>query len=134
MYSHYSEAPFDKERWPNFSPKELSCPHCGEYYHDERFLDAIQSVRTWLGRILRLNSAHRCWLYNSSKRIGGAPLSMHKQIAGDIDTSGHDIVTLKTYCRAAGFTGFGHYKTFLHVDMGRPRWWASKEGKKVWNL
>ncbi|MCK5127657.1 MAG: hypothetical protein KAR42_15475 [candidate division Zixibacteria bacterium] len=134
IYSHYSEAPWDKERWPNFSPKELACPHCGEYYHNTAFLDAIQYVRTKAGKPIRLNSAHRCWLYNASKHIGGAPMSEHKKIAGDISLDGHDRFKLKELCKEAGFTGFGHYATFLHTDMGRPRWWTSKAGRQLWNL
>ena len=36
-------------RWPHFTPVELACKchkHCkGEYFHDPRFLDALESVR-----------------------------------------------------------------------------------------
>jgi hypothetical protein len=132
IYAHYSSPPWDKARWPNFSAKELACPHCGEYYHDTRMLDAIQAVRSSLGKPLRINSAHRCALHNA--RVGGAPLSQHKKIAFDISLHGHDREALKAACREAGFTGFGHYGTFLHVDMGRPRWWASTAGRRLWNL
>lgn len=134
LYDHYSDAPWDEDRWPNFSAAELACPHCDEYYHSILFLDAIQFVRTKTGKPVRLNSAHRCWFYNASKRIGGAPLSEHKKIAGDIDLEGHDRIGLRDACIEAGFTGFGYYGTFLHVDMGRPRWWASKAGRQLWKL
>ena len=134
LYAHYSEAPWDSARWKNFTVKELACPHCGEYYHSIAANDAIQQVRDMTGCVIRLNSTHRCWFYNASKRIGGAPLSEHKKIAFDIRLAGHDRDKLKAACQEAGFTGFGHYGTFLHVDMGRPRWWISIAGRKLWNF
>mgnify|MGYP003667875523 CR=1 FL=1 len=45
--------------------------------------------------------------------------------------------TVSNVCRCAvhnaiavGFKGFGYYQTFLHVDLGRPRFWGQKE---LWN-
>lgn len=44
-------------RWPNFSPSELSCRHCGEYHHDEAALDALQRARSCTGKPFVINSA-----------------------------------------------------------------------------
>ena len=30
-YEHFSQAPWQEDRWPNFKAVELACPHCGEY-------------------------------------------------------------------------------------------------------
>jgi len=61
-------------------------------------------------------------------------LSEHKKIAVDISLKGHDRIELRDACIEAGFMGIGYYGTFLHVDMGRHRWWASKAGRQLWNL
>jgi len=37
--------------------------------------------------------------------------------------------------RAAAFTGFGYYNTFIHLDMGRPRfWYGSEKAKREWQI
>lgn len=130
---HYSQAQWDPTRWPNFSPRELSCPHCGEYYHWPGFVDRLQWVRTRLDKPLRINSAHRCVRHNLA--VGGAPLSQHKKLAVDLSLGAHNRLEVAAICKAAGFTGFGYYQTFLHVDMGRRRfWWGGKYSKKVWRI
>ena len=122
---------WDEARWPNFSRAELSCRHCGEYIHDIDFLDALQAVRDHMHRSMRILSAHRCALHNA--RVGGAPLSQHLGMAVDVALSTHDRRDLVARCREAGFTGFGYYTTFIHLDMGRPRfWYGSEKAKKAW--
>ena len=124
-------AEWDNGRWPNFSRAELSCRHCGEYVHDIRFLDGLQALRTQLGRPVRILSAHRCALHNAA--VGGAPLSQHLGMAADIAIRPHNKRQLLTAARTAGFTGFGYYSTFLHLDMGRARfWYGSQKAKQTW--
>ena len=128
---HHSQAEWDHGRWPNFTPQELACRHCGELYFDPAAFDALQTVRLILGRPLRIFSGHRCIIHNAN--VGGAPLSEHKRIAFDISTAGHDRQMLIAACRQAGFTGFGGYTTFLHVDLGRPRrWYGNATGRQLW--
>lgn len=117
-FDHYSHAEYlwDKERWPNFTLEELSCPHCGEYAHDADFLDRLQRVRDNVGPI-NLNSAHRCRRHNAN--VGGALNSQHKQLAVDITLRGQDPKALRAAAVEAGFRGYGMYNTFLHLDMGR---------------
>lgn len=116
----------------NFSYSELACPCCGELpldtYNDTLVL---QKARDIMGCPLHLNSAHRCWLKNVL--VGGAPLSMHKHIAFDISLAKLDRHKLVKACIEAGFTGFGYYRTFLHVDCGRPRYWYGKNARSLWN-
>ncbi|MGH1371147.1 MAG: D-Ala-D-Ala carboxypeptidase family metallohydrolase [Cellvibrionaceae bacterium] len=131
LYEHYSEYPESHWRWENFSPVELACPCCGEYYHDEESLNRIQLARTGSGKAFKINSAHRCWLNNI--RVGGAPLSQHKRIAFDISLFGHEPNELLRSCKEAGFTTFGFYRSFLHTDIRPNRIWYGKGARQQWN-
>lgn len=133
IYNHYSEVPWDKNRWPNFSPNEknIYCPCCGEFYLDENSFDTLQRLRDIVNKPIKINSGHRCFLYNYL--VGGVPRSMHKKIAFDISLKGHNKKLLLEAAKKAGFNGFGFYVTFIHLDLGRPRRWASKGGLAIWN-
>ncbi len=136
LFAHHSDVPWDAARWPNFTARALacSCRECGgEYWHDPRFIDALQMARTEVGFPLRINSGHRCALHNA--RVGGAPLSAHKTIAADISIRGltpPQRARLLAACQQAGFKGFGFYTTWLHVDMARPRQWFVGQGRALW--
>lgn len=121
-----------RSRWPNFSAsREIACHHCGEIYIHPQALDALQWARRAIGKPLVINSAHRCRWWNAL--IGGRPLSQHLKLAFDISLKGHDKAELLDVLRQAGFRGFGYYQTFIHVDMGRPRFWfGSKKAKEIW--
>lgn len=129
---------WDHARWPHFTSFELACKcnrYCfREYWHDPDFLDRLQALRFAMNRPLRINSAHRCDLHNAA--VGGAALSMHKTIAADISIRGYDADRRKrllAQARRIGFTGFGFYRTFLHLDLGRPRhWFMGQGGRKTW--
>lgn len=123
-------------RWPHFSIGELAC-RCGgrfcdgEYWHDPVFLDGLEAVRAAIGRPLVITSGHRCAGWNGA--VGGAPLSMHKQIAADIALAGHDRFALLGAAEAAGFTGLGLAKSFLHLDRrARPARWFYPGSKALW--
>lgn len=122
---------WDKKRWPNFSASEFACRHCGEYIHDPVFLDTMQALRHEAGP-LHILSGHRCAIHNA--KVGGAPLSQHLSIAADISLKNHlDRKRLAQVARDVGFTGFGYYQTFLHVDLGRARHWDSGDiARKLW--
>ena len=133
LYEHYSQAPWEESRWPNFSPAEMACRHCGEYYHFIWMLDAIQTVRRDLNRPVNINSAHRCPLHNASAAINGSALSQHKvSIAFDISIGGHTPLRLYQALRSAGFDTFGAYGSFIHVDARKGRRWATPAGRKIW--
>jgi hypothetical protein len=131
IYRHWKQAPWDKDRWPNFEPWEFACRHCGEYYHDPATLDTLQSARTSAGVPFRINSGHRCWRHNAA--VGGAPLSMHKKLAIDIAVTNVNKSVILRAMRDAGFTTFGFYGTFLHSDKRKGRRWATNAGRKTWN-
>ena len=117
--------------WPDFTKAEMSCRHCGELFIWPEFMERLQTARNEVGRAFHILSAHRCSLHNA--RIGGAPLSQHLRLAADISLRGHDKRALLMACRRAGFTGFGFYSTFLHIDLGRPRhWFGGQKAKDLW--
>lgn len=132
IYTHYKYVPWDDARWPNFYPGEkfLHCRCCGSFYFNPNSLDALQAARNRIGKPFRINSGHRCPAHNS--KVSGAKKSAHLKIAFDISTEGHDRVALFNALKGAGFTGFGFYRNFIHVDMGRERKWYGEGGYRIW--
>lgn len=123
-------------RWAHFSVAELACRcagrYCaGEYWHDPDFLDGLEALRAKVRAPLIINSGHRCAGWNA--RVGGAPLSRHKQIAADIRLAGHDRFALLAAAERAGFTGFGLGRAFLHIDRrARPARWSYPGSEVSW--
>lgn len=106
-------------RWPHFRPDELAC-QCGgrgcrgAYWHDADFLDALEALRKEMGRPLRINSGHRCAIWNAV--VGGVPNSQHRRIAVDIAFQKHDRRAMVEAAERLCFTGIGIAKSFLHLD------------------
>ena len=118
-------------QWPNFTRSEMSCRHCGEYYHDVDFMHKLQSARTLIDKPFQIVSAHRCARHNAL--VGGRPKSEHLKMAVDISLTGHNRTELRRVLKDVGFTGFGYAQTFIHVDMGRRRhWFYGPESRKLW--
>ena len=123
-------------KWDNFSPKELACgkgecEHCdGEYWHDPYALDMLQKARDIAGKAFTINSARRC--EGRNRAVGGSLKSMHKeQIAFDISLRNHSKDDLLFALYEAGFTTFGLYNNFIHVDTRPWRLWISGN-KREW--
>tara|TARA_R110000737_G_C14539843_1_gene478838 strand:- start:659 stop:1069 length:411 start_codon:yes stop_codon:yes gene_type:complete len=131
IYEHYSLAPWSEERWPNFSAKELACSRTGEFYMWPMVIDFLQRTRADLNRPLHINSAHRSVFHNNL--CGGAVRSQHLKLAFDISLHGLEPGNLLGAAKAAKFSSFGFYGTFLHCDTRPGRRWFSKEGKKRWS-
>lgn len=134
LYKHWSDFDMSEWEWPNFTPEELSCKHCGEYYHDPDSLNKLQKARSLKGKPFIINSARRCEYYNDVV-VKGSANSIHKRwIAFDISLSGHNKKELMKCLFDAGFTTFGMYNTFIHVDTRDYRRWYSVTGviKKEW--
>ena len=132
FYSKPTDVEWSHTRWPNFSAREIACKHCGEVYLDIYAMDMIQSLRRQLGKIIILNSAHRCALHNV--QVGGAPRSQHKKLAFDVSLKNHNRQELKAAAKLLGFTGFGYAQTFLHLDT-RPRpaeWFYGEKSRQLW--
>lgn len=119
IYRTFRDMPRAGWRWPHFTPEDLACKcrdeGCrGEYFHDPGFLDALEALRAQVRPRLRINSAHRCAFRNAV--AGGAPGSEHRRLAVDISLSGQDRERLIAAAEAAGFTGIGMGRGFLHLD------------------
>lgn len=105
--------------WPySFKREEVACRCCGELVEDEDALQALDRLHDMLPRI-KINCGYRCPIHNA--KVGGAPLSQHKLgKAFDLSLRGpYSREEVVAAAQAAGFKGFGHYKTFVHVDMSR---------------
>ena len=123
IYQHYDD--FDAEwKWDNFSPEELSCNHCGQYYHDPYSLDLIQAARNNIKKPFHINSAHRCNAHNAA--VGGRPASKHLKIAFDIRVNGLDPNELYSKLDRLYPTtcGIGVYSWGVHIDFrkNKARW------------
>lgn len=97
----------------NFDTSEFTCPHCGALRGPTQALvDALQRLRTEVGRPLAIVSGYRCETYN--KRVGGIWLSRHRVCdAADIP-GGYATVD---QVRRAGFHGVGiRSGRVIHVD------------------
>lgn len=133
IYEHWSDYPKqDNWFWKNFSPRELACPCCGEYYHDIITLNYIQNARDILGSPITVNSAHRCRKHN--RKVGGALNSQHLKIAIDVSIRNRDRYKVLSALKEAGFTSFGYYNTFIHTDTRPGRRWYGKGAKKSWTF
>ncbi len=127
IMAHHSD-PKPEWPWPNFTPKELASKGNGEVRVNIVALNMLQALRTAWGKPLHLNSVYRNPAYN--KKVGGAKRSLHLLgMAFDVSTAGwtkqekHDF---KELAHEIGFTGFGGYNSFIHIDIGRKRKWGQK--------
>ena len=128
-YEHWSQVPRSQNAWPwqYWTPQEIACKDTGAVLVVPEFLNALDVVRGVIGCPLYLLSAFRSPYHNAV--VGGAAQSRHLfGDAGDLIVIGLDKFRLENIARQAGFTGFGYYKTFLHIDLGRKRFW----GKEKW--
>jgi uncharacterized protein YcbK (DUF882 family) len=109
--------------WPDFAYREIACKHCGNAVIVKEAMDKLQLLRDMMAQPLKINSAYRCYVHN--KNVGGSDASKHLGgEAFDISTNGVDSNKLRACAETVGFTGFGTYATFLHVDIGPPREWT----------
>ena len=124
LYSHYTQV--SHEAWPCkwFKPKEIACKGDGSILIDTEALIRLDILRSLMGKPLIINSGYRSPQHN--KNVGGSPNSKHKLgRAFDISINNLDKEKLYETAKKVGFTGFGKYDTFLHVDTARPREWGS---------
>ena len=123
-FAHYDEVPAGSWAWPHFQPREVACHGSASLLISTPALDTLERMRVAVGRPMILLSAYRSEAHNAI--VGGAALSEHLLgHAFDIELRGHDRSRLTFEAAQAGFTGFGYYGSFLHVDTGRRRSWGS---------
>lgn len=116
LYPHYLD--FQGE-WPfrNFTPAEVACKHCDEFYYDFRAMTALQLLRDGWGKPIIINSGHRCAQHN--RAVGGAPASQHLKIAFDCRCPRADQEAFAAAAKRVGFTGIIRYpaRGFVHLDL-----------------
>lgn len=113
-------------QWPHFHPREFACRCCGNIIFTSdsvKAWDKLQEFRTIAKHPVIINSPYRCEKHNAA--VGGSKNSLHMQgIAFDIRiTERMPRHLIHSAARKAGFTGFGDYRTFVHIDTGRARTW-----------
>ncbi len=112
-------------RWRYITPREVACKGTGRIRIDTLALDMMTEVREEIGLPFWFTSIYRSPLHNA--RIGGVPLSRHK-VSDAFDVKIFNLPRWRLYevARGVGFTGFGFYRTFLHIDRGARREWGQK--------
>jgi uncharacterized protein YcbK (DUF882 family) len=101
----------------------MACRGTGQIKTTATLLNRLDVVRDRFGAPITVLSGYRSPYHNAV--VGGAPLSRHViGDAVDISTVNLDKDYLEQLARNEGFTGFGYYRTFLHIDLGRPRKWG----------
>lgn len=106
---------WDYDRWPNFTPEEMECRGTGKLRVRKDALDALQALRTCIGKPFYINSAYRSPEHNAA--VGGAKNSQHLHgRAFDIALRGFTGPTIERMAREHGFRGIGRYNTFIHID------------------
>jgi uncharacterized protein YcbK (DUF882 family) len=96
-----------------------------------RFVELLSYVQGQAGRPLVLLSGYRSPAYNAGLRRRGvraANGSMHTEgLAADLAFPRDDLLPLWLQLRSLDCCGAGYYERqgFLHVDVGKPRFWAA---------
>lgn len=100
----------------------------GCLHKDKRLYSAMKKIRAHFGKPLVIESAYRSKTYNAalrkrSKRV--AKNSMHIRCAAiDFRISGVPIKTIARYAATLPEVGgIGTYRTWVHIDTGRRRYW-----------
>jgi uncharacterized protein YcbK (DUF882 family) len=115
----------------NFDEVEFFCPckyeSCPKSGVQDTYLQAIQELRTRVGKPFYINSGYRCSEHNH--HIGGVDNSYHvKGLAADVSIRGWGGLDKHTLLSQAFdlFNGVGIYKTFIHLDL------RNRETKSCW--
>lgn len=118
----------DVECWPwiYFLPKEIACKGTGKLLVDPMSMSKLDVFREIIGVSFTPNSAYRSEEHN--KNVGGAPNSYHRKgQAFDIPIKkGMSREDIHRVAKQVGFTGFGDYNSFVHIDTGRARYWDKR--------
>jgi len=122
----------DWEKYPNFSPEEFACQHCGENGISELLLDKLQLLRTELNFPFKITSGYRCKDHPIEKKKVN-PGAHRDGLAADIGVRGHKAYEVIARASEFGFTGIGVAQKgdsrFIHLDVSahqvtRPRPWV----------
>ena len=112
-----------REDCPNFYVREFACKDGSDkVLICLTNVKRLQAERTKRKRAAHINSGYRTPSYNA--RIGGAQDSLHtKGYAVDFYFDGISPAVIFAGLLLARRGGLGKYRTFTHMDSGRPRTW-----------
>ena len=110
--------------WPDFTPEDIACRHCGELVIDEYAMDCLQILREDWGRPVTITLAHCCEAHN--RAIGGSPRSQHLDLAFDCVCPEEEQAAFVSHAVNAGFSGTIRYpeQGLVHLDCGPKRAWV----------
>jgi hypothetical protein len=122
---------WDKERWPNFSPKEFLSPYgmaafdMGILAINPLIVDEVQKLRTFIGKTILVNFGdmqRRGFRsqYENAAIPGAAKFSLHQfGLAADLTCPTMPAAELGAICHKRDFraVGISEKKNFVHVDM-----------------
>lgn len=133
MMQQFTESTWPKERWPNFSFREMACKHTGLCYINTDFMDTLQRLRRHLGFSLNVTSGFRHSTHPVEAKKESGPGTHSRGVAVDIAISGAHAFGLIGAALERGFMGIGihqrgaHNERFVHIDtytVNRPAVWT----------
>ena len=119
--------------FPNFSPEEFACKHCGKQGISLDLVSKLQQLRTKVNKPLKISSGYRCDDHpiEKKKKLKG---THNKGLAADILCSGADAHKILCAATELNFSGIGvnmkgdHKQRFIHLDISkennRPTVWS----------
>ena len=125
--ARWNEDDWPRNRWPNFSYRELVCKESGINGMCEDTMDRLQEVRTAYGKGLTISSGYR----DITHSIEAEKIEKHGRAgahstgrAVDLAVRGAEAVRVLALALEAGFTGIGvkqaGEKRFIHLDDIQP--------------
>ena len=101
----------------HFTPTEFQCPCCGKAVMDGVFLAMLDHARRLAGIPFKINSGYRCQEHNDSlKGSSKSSAHLHGKAADIAVGNSQERFKILNAIMHAGFTRFGDYPTFIHVD------------------
>lgn len=128
----------------DFERYEFACPcGCTAQMIDPELVQKMQTIRTKLGKAIKVTSGYRCVKHNADPKVGGSRTSRHLYgIAADWRTNDRSInpVALGIIAAAQGFGAVGIYwhdkAAIVHTDTrgGKATWLCVQPGVYSPNL
>ena len=113
----------DWSRYPNFTPKELACKHCGAQGIRPELMEIVQGIRDDIKRPLFINSGFRC-VKHPVEQEKDKPGEHTHGMAVDIIAHGLRALEIIWYAQQWGVKRVGvHQKgnpnaRFVHIGIG----------------